>query len=276
MRLLLLSFLSLAALAQTPVRLLLWPEGAPASEGKTGAETVRVAPGGDHVISNVHQPSITPYLPAQGTATGWGVVIAPGGGHRELWSDHEGHTVARWLSARGIAAFVLYYRLAREQGSTYKIEEHAMADTWKAIETVRAKAKEFGVSASKVGVMGFSAGGELAALAAMSDAPAGQAAPAFQALVYPAIPLVVKTGKQTPPSFLVCGENDRQNIAQGMAQLYLTLKQTGASAEFHVYSGVGHGFGLRDSLKGPVAGWLERFREWLLALPANGAQGSAD
>jgi endo-1,4-beta-xylanase len=106
--------------------------------------------------------------------------------------------------------------------------------------------------------MGFSAGGELAALAGVHAAR-----PAFQALIYPAIPKNMALTKETAPAFLVCGENDRQNISQGLPELYLALKKAGVSAELHVYSGVGHGFGLRADMKGPVKEWLIRFHEWL-------------
>src|ERR1700722_4590433 len=105
---------------------LLWPNGAPGSEGKTAAESVRIAaPGGDHVVSGVHNPSITVYLPKV-NASGAAVVIAPGGGHSELWIDHEGYNVAEWLSEHGIAGLVLKYRLAREKGSTYTVEGDAL------------------------------------------------------------------------------------------------------------------------------------------------------
>jgi acetyl esterase/lipase len=96
----------------------LWPKGAPGSEGKTGDETVRTTPEGEHVIAGVHRPSIALFLPPKASATGAAVVIAPGGGHSELWADHEGINVARWLSDHGVAGVVLKYRLAREKGST--------------------------------------------------------------------------------------------------------------------------------------------------------------
>jgi len=266
-----------AAAADPPV-VLLWPNGAPGSEGKTAEEAVRLTPSGERVVSSVHKPSITVYLPSRETATGAAVVIAPGGGHRELVTDHEGHNVARWLSERGVAGLVLKYRLAREKESTYTIEGHALADMQRAIRLVRSRASEWGMQKERVGAMGFSAGGDLAALASTRDATAGDGAtdpvdressrPAFQALIYPAIPRDMKLSKETPPAFLVCGENDRQNISQGLPELYLALKRAGASAELHVYSGVGHGFGLRQRNRGPVAGWPERFREWLIALTA--------
>src|SRR5271168_3869857 len=96
-----------AAAVEEHEAILLWPNGAPGSEGKTAPESVRLTPEGEHVISSVHRPSITPYLPAKQKATGAAVVIAPGGGQAELWMDHEGYNVARWLSERGVAAFIL-------------------------------------------------------------------------------------------------------------------------------------------------------------------------
>ena len=265
--------LTLAASAAEPRPVFLWPNGAPGSEGKTGEETARVAPAGDHIVSNIHRPSITPYLPARDTATGAAVVIAPGGGHSELWMDHEGYNVARWLSDHGIAGFVLKYRLARQKDSTYTIEGHSLADIQRAIRLVRSRAAEWAVDPERIGVIGFSAGGELAALAgtrydsgiAESTDPVDRfsSRPSFQALIYPAIPSDMKLSKDTPPAFLACGEMDRQNISQGLPELYLAMKRAGMSAELHVYAGVGHGFGVRATTRGAVATWIDRFRDWL-------------
>src|SRR5262245_22220538 len=211
--LLLLSFTHLKA--ASPQEIPLWPDGAPGSEGKTGAEQVRITPGNEHVVSNIHRPSITPFLPRARKATGAAVIVAPGGGHRELWIDHEGYNVARWLNTRGVAAFVLKYRLAREPNSTYKVEEHALADIQRAIRLVRSRAQEWGIAPSRIGVMGFSAGGELAALAGMRfDEGSKEAAdpmdrqssrPDFQALIYPGSAGKIAATKDSPPAFLVCG-----------------------------------------------------------------------
>jgi acetyl esterase/lipase len=261
-----------SALAQS-APILLWPNGAPGSEGKTAGETVRINENGEHIVSSVNRPSITPYVPAKDNATGAAVIIAPGGGHRELWMDHEGYNVARWLSDHGVAAFVLKYRLARENGSTYTVEGTELADIQRAVRLVRSRASEWGVDPQRIGVMGFSAGGELAALASAryevgkAGAPdpidRESSKPAFQALLYPAIPQNMTLSKQTPSAFLVCGEDDRPDIAQGLAQLYLSLKQAGVSTELHVLAHTGHGFGVRPANRPPVSDWPQLFLEWL-------------
>jgi len=259
--------------AAAPQAILLWPNGAPGSEGKTAEESVRITEHGEHVVSSVHHPSITPYFPSKENATGAAVIIAPGGGHSELWIDHEGYNVAKWLSEHGVAAFVLKYRLAREKGSTYSIEGNALPDIQRAIRLVRNRAAEWGIDRRNIGVMGFSAGGELAALAGThydNGSPAAadpiereSSKPAFQALLYPGIPHDMNLSKETPPAFLTCGENDRPDISRGLPELYLAFKQAGVSAELHVYAGVGHGFGLRESNRPPVSGWPQLFLDWL-------------
>src|SRR5688572_14853502 len=105
----------------------LWPNGAPGSEGKTGNEKIRLYEG-EQIFYNIHRPSVTVHLPAKDKATGAAVVIAPGGGYRELWMTHEGYNVAKWLSDRGIAAFILKYRLPRDTNSTYKLEIESLSD----------------------------------------------------------------------------------------------------------------------------------------------------
>jgi acetyl esterase/lipase len=358
-----------ASAIEPGLEILLWPNGAPGSEGKTNLETsVRITDAGDHVLSNIHKPSITPYLPSAsmpGPASGrCAVIVAPGGGHRELWSDHEGHNVARWLSERGIAAFVLKYRLARETNSTYTVDDHAVADMQRALRLVRSRAAEWGIATNRIGVMGFSAGGEVAFLSAQrfdtlappngeragvrgyqltydtvaeqnadshkplnrpadtfspsggekekashlattlappngerdrvretsenstaplsgslparssrseSDDPldALPALPAFQALIYPGRSQRIEPATNSPPVFLVCGDNDRQDISEGLASVYLKFKQLKVPAELHIYAGSGHGFGFRpqSTINSPpstgTSKWIERFEEWL-------------
>ena len=228
-----------AAWADEPTVVLLWPDGAPGSEGRSEPEKVRQSDGGERVVSGVHRPSLTVYLPDAAEATGAGILVMPGGGHRELWTDHEGHRVAAWLSTHGVSAFVLKYRLAREEGSRYTVEDHALADSRRALRTVRQRAGEWRVDPQRLGVMGFSAGGELAALAAMRD-EAGRAdatdpidressRPAFQVLVYPGRSVNILPTPQSPPAFLLCGADDRPDIAEGLASVYLRFKQAGVS-----------------------------------------------
>jgi len=231
----------------------------------------------------VHAPSITVYLAAPARAAGVAVVVVPGGGHTELWMDHEGYNVAGYLAAHGIAAFVLKYRLAHDKGSTYTVEGSALADLQRAIRLVKSRSAQWRVDPERVGVMGFSAGGELAALAgtrydggaadAVDEVDRQSSRPSFQALIYPAIPAGLTFSPQTPPAFLLGGTLDRPAISQGLAELYLGLQRAGAHAELHLYEGVGHGFGLRHSNVGPVAAWPRRFLEWLGASGAMKQEG---
>ncbi len=257
---------------KTKPTVLLWKDGAPGSEGQTAEERTTSAATMPIQVTSVHKPSLTVYLPSKETRTNAAVVVIPGGGHRMLVMEHEGYAVARWLSERGIAAFILKYRLARDAGSPYQVETHALADTQRAIRLVRHDAKEWGVDPKRVGVLGFSAGGELAALASYKDSvfikeadPIDQQSsrPDFQALIYPAIPKDMKPTKDTPPAFLACGFGDRQNISEGLPNLYLLFKQAGVPTDLHVYAGAGHGFGIRETDKTPASGWPARFREWL-------------
>jgi len=206
-----------ASAADEPKEIPLWPNGAPGSEGKTAPERVERTATGSLKVYSIHSPTITPYLPAKERASGAAVVIMAGGGHRELNVSSEGYDVARWLSGRGVAAFVLKYRLAREPGSTYRWDVHAFADTQRAIRLVRSRANEWAVDPARVGVLGFSAGGELAALAAMryddlegaTDPVDRQSAkPAFQGLIYPGGPQRIVPTTNSPPAFMAVGFND--------------------------------------------------------------------
>ena len=260
--------------ADLPPSIPLWPNGAPGSEGKTGKEVGK--PEGPErnytTLTTVHNPSITPYLPT-GKSTGAAVVVLPGGGHRNLAISHEGYNVGEWLAAHGVAAFVVKYRLAREPGSTYQIEREALADTQRAIRLVRSRAKEWNVNPDAVGVMGFSAGGELASLASIKmDGPIENAPdpidrqsakPNFQALIYPGQSGKIQPTKDSPPAFLACGNLDRPDISEGLANVYLLFKKAGVPAELHIYAKTGHGFGLRPTDKPPISEWPTQFLQWL-------------
>jgi acetyl esterase/lipase len=272
-RLLLLLTLTTAALAQHP-SIPLWPNGAPGSEGHTAPEVVTlVNPEGEHTVTSINQPSITPYLVRGAKAPTAAIIVAPGGGHALLSIEMEGYDVAKWLSGHGVAAFVLKYRLAKEKGSPYTVEGDELNDMQRAIRLMRAHAADYNIDPDRVGVLGFSAGGELAALASTRftapDATASDPVdrlsdkPAFQVLMYPGLPKEMKLTKDTPPAFLLCGAEDRETISQGVPQLYLDMKKAGISAELHVYAGVGHGFGLRFNQHGGVAEWPEVLLMWL-------------
>ena len=269
----LVSCLWAVASAGQPQTVLLWPGGAPGSAGKHTAESVRLSGQGEHIISNVHAPSILVTLPAPDKSSGAAVIVMPGGGHAELWMDHEGYNVAAYLAGHGIAVFILKYRLARMPGSTYTVERDSLADAGRAIRLVRSRASEWHIDPDRVGVLGFSAGGELAALAATrydegvrgaTDPVERQSSrPDFQALLYPAIPKDMRLTKSTPPAFLLGGSDDKPAISQGLALLYVEFRRAGVPAELHLYDGVGHGFGLRSSNSGPVAAWPGRLLDWL-------------
>lgn len=259
--------------AQTPAEIPLWPGGAPGSEGKPATETVTAADPGEMRVAGIHNPSLTPYLPSKDNATGVAVLVIPGGGHRFLSITHEGYTVGEWLRDRGIAAFVLKHRLAREANSTYRIEVESLADTQRAMRLIRSRAAEWGIDPARVGALGFSAGGELVSMAsARSDAGIPNApdaidrqssTPDFQALIYPGRSADIQPTKDAPPAFLVAAYNDRTDISEGLAEAYLRFKRAGVPAELHIYNTGGHGFGQRASNERPIGKWLVRFEEWM-------------
>ena len=272
--------LAFLAMASNPAQVALWPNGAPGSEGKTATEFYEL-PNKEHDtirVATIHQPSLTVMLAPEEIATGAAVVIAPGGGHHFLSWDTEGLNVGKYLNSIGVSAFVLKYRLANEAGSTYKVEREGLADVKRSLRLVRARASEFGVDPARVGVMGFSAGGELAALAS-TRFDAGETAatdpvdrlsskPDFQMLIYPGgkpdawVPAI---NKDTPPAFLLCADNDK-GPSENIAQLYTAMKHAGVPVEVHVFATGGHGFGLRDQPAKPTVintTWHLRLGEWL-------------
>lgn len=255
-----------AAEDPNPQKILLWPVGAPGAAAG-GEETVRITEQGERVVSNVHRPSLAIYLPKAQRASA-AVIVVPGGGHRELWTDHEGHNVARFLQEQGIAAFVLQYRLARAPGSTYTIDGDALNDLKRAIQTVRTRAAEWSLDAAKIGVIGFSAGGQLAALSATRFSADDRAAtrPDFVALFYPGAWPDLKIDVDTPPMYLLCGSDDRPEVIAGIRRIYLSLRDAKVPAELHIYGMVGHGFGLRSGNIGPTALWPQEFVDWMRKL----------
>lgn len=253
-----------------PTAIPLWTKGVPGSAGRENEPETFV---GDN-CGNVHNPTLTPYIPDLAESTGTAIIICPGGGHSKLCLGHEGYALAEWFRDRGIAAFVLKYRLARESGSKYTIQEHAMADTRRALRLVRSRAMEWHVNTDRVGILGFSAGGELAAYSAMkhdagdkssADALEQQSCrPDFQALIYPGSSASFTVEPGMPPVFIAAGYGDRPDIAEGMATLYLKYKAAKVPAELHLFANAGHGFGYRHNAKpSGAARWPERLTEWL-------------
>lgn len=261
------------AAAAEPIVIPVWAGDAPGSEGRTAAETVRLYENTERIVSNVHQPTLTVYLPEKPAPGHAGVLVIPGGGHRELWMDHEGYAIAEALRVRGIAAFVLKYRLAREPGSTYTIEQHSLADTQRALQLIRSRAGKWSVDPAHLGVIGFSAGGELAALASARFLPGNSAAtdpvaressrPAFQGLIYPGNAQAIAPTKDSPPAFLLCGEKDDPGISNELPKAYLRFREAGVSAELHILAGTEHGFGLRPTNNGARVHWIDTFVDWL-------------
>jgi endo-1,4-beta-xylanase len=262
--------------AGAPPEIHLWPNGAPGFESRALEKevvTIRDEPGFSFpVTSNIHNPSITPYLPARGPVRTAAIIVAPGGGHRFLTMGYEGYDVGEFLRSRGVAAFVLKYRLARETNSVYKVEVHALMDAQRAIRLVRSRAAEWNIDPAKVGILGFSAGGEVAALACMhSDSGLADSAdsvdrlscrPDFEVLAYPGSSKNIVVASNSPPAFLVCASDDRPDISEGLPAVYLKFKQAGVPAELHIYTKGGHGFGLRD-LPMAVSGWDSRLVDWM-------------
>jgi len=270
--------LPVLAMAADHPEIPLWANGAPGSEGKTAKE-VDEPPNQDHgylKVTGVHNPSLTVFLPPPEIATGAAMVIAPGGGHQFLNFDQEGTYVAAYLNSIGVAGFVLKYRLAREPGSTYKVEEHAMADAQRALRLIRSRAEEWHVNPARVGVMGFSAGGEVAVLAstrfdagktASTDPVERQSSrPDFDALIYPGIRAENYTiPKDMPVTFLLCADNDR-GPSTALAGLYPMLKAAGIKTEVHIYASGGHGFGINPNTRSPspvTTTWQLRLGDWL-------------
>jgi acetyl esterase/lipase len=253
----------------------LWPKDAPGSEGVTAPEVFQAGsnPKLPARFTVVHYPSIYAFLPSAAAANGMAIVVAPGGGHSNLVIDKEGYEIADALNKIGIAAFVLKYRLAKAAGSKYTIEKDEYADIARAMRTVRSRAKEWSVDPGRIGVMGFSAGGALAALMETrfdagndgSPDPVERASsrPDFAVVVYPGYPQgMVNVPKNAPPTFLVCADDDRSHIPTTVG-LYMDLQKQEVSSEMHIYSTGAHGFALRRP-DHPVGGWFDRMQEWMV------------
>ena len=257
----------------------IWPGVAPGSENWTQKErTADNTPIGT-VVFNVVTPTLTAYLPERTKATGCGVIIAPGGAFVALAIDLEGNNIARWLQEKGIAAFVLKYRIMekRQEGipamNMDEAGKYGIADGIQALKVVRQHAAEWGLSPDRVGFMGFSAGAMVASGALLQKEAAGR--PNFAALIYggpfgvmPAIPA------KLPPMFLAWAQDDALAL-EPVVKFYEGLKSAGHKPEVHIFSAGGHGFGMRK--QGTSSDhWIDAFYYWLEAQGFTKPAGRAD
>jgi acetyl esterase/lipase len=270
--------------ADQPQVIPLWPDGAPGSEGWTHKEQETLAPPpiGIRVVRNVTQPTLTAYLPDRAAATGAAAIVCPGGAFHFLAIEHEGIEVARWLNARGVAAFILRYRLIEtpvdEEAFVQQFQQTmadrerftrrlrtlhplVVADGLQAVRLVRRRAAEWGVAPDRIGIMGFSAGGSVTVGAALEyDA---DSRPDFAAPIYSAPRQEIRVPADAPPLFIAAAHDDAF-AASACVPLYSAWSAAGRSAELHIYSKGGHGFGMHKQDL-PADGWIEQFGEWLHA-----------
>ena len=226
-----------------------WEGDAPGSEGQVNEEEVV-----NERVRKVHQPSLTVHLPPRELATGAAVLVCPGGGYRHLAIEKEGHQVAAWLNTLGVAAFVLKYRLDREE---------ALQDAQQAMRVIRKGAEGWGVDVDEVGAMGFSAGGHLVVNLLMNND--AESRPDFLVPVYVSLRgLDVEkiTAENAVPAFIAGASDDKTTPPAQAISLYQKLLSFDVPLELHLYEKGGHGFGLGKT-KGEVGSWTVRCEAWL-------------
>lgn len=277
----------------------LWPEGKiPNNKANSVEEKSVTADDGILRISGVTVPTLAVYLPEKSKASGAAVMICPGGGYGILAASHEGSDLAKWFNERGVAAFVLKYRLPTEKAMTQQ-HEVPLLDAKRGIALIRENAAKWNIKSDKIGVMGFSAGGHLAATLSThfnkGKAPSELAKPNFSILIYPVIslsPELVHGGSRdnllgpdkademfiryysnelqvdaaTPPAFLVHSIDDK-GVSYKNSVIYAeALNAKNIPAELHIYPKGGHGYGMRTQGKGSLAGWPTALEGWLKAM----------
>jgi len=266
---------------EAPQVIPLWPKGAPGFENRRNEPELAK----DYWVRNIHNPSLTVFLPPKGKANGAAVVICPGGGHRLLVWTAEGIDPAKFLDSLGFTVFVLKYRLGRDTLSPYTIDIHARQDGLRAMRLVRSRAVEFGIDTSRIGIMGFSAGGEVVDMVTFNQAPADQKAPDpidrlsakpnFVIQIYPGpldIPAIIP--KDTPTTFLLAADDD-PCCSISVMKLLEAYRDAKVPVEAHLFTQGGHGFnmGYRSKLRS-VHSWPQRLADWLwdnhLIEPVNG------
>jgi len=261
--------LVLSQLAAAQQVIPLWKNGAPGFESRRHEPEQHK----DWWYKNIHNPSLTVFLPPAGKANGTAVVVAAGGGHRELVFNPEGVEPAQYLASLGVTAFALKYRLFREPGSKYTFDNTA-EDIRRAMRTVRARAAEWHIDPKRIGVMGWSAGGEVAALVAYPPGDGNtksadliervSARPDFQILVYPG-PLGIpdEIPATAPPLFLV-GAADDEYVAGVLFDLTRKYHDGGAQIETHIYAQGKHAFNMgQRSAFISIQHWPQRLAEWM-------------
>ncbi len=268
-----------------PAPIRLWPGAAPGETGGLGAERETTKPadrliGGRPVsrITDVADPTIEVYRPAGATDTGAAVLVCPGGGYYILALDLEGTEVCQWLNSIGVTGVLLKYRVPRREGRP--LVAAPLEDAQRAMGLIRLHAKEWGIDPSRVGSLGFSAGGHLSA--ALSAGSGGRwysrvdaaddlsCRPDFQILVYPAylvkdggyiLNSEVAVGPGTPPTFVAMAQDDPAHVENALGYA-MALKDAGVPMELHVYPTGGHGYGLRPA-KDEVTTWPQRAADWM-------------
>jgi acetyl esterase/lipase len=241
--------------------------------------------GGNHVLRNVTEPTLTVYLPDPARNTGTGVIIAPGGAFMMLSIDYEGHDLARWLAARGVAAFVLKYRLdptpandllfdavlikrlySAQHRSGVDLpqlggENLGVADGFEAMRLVKRRATEWRLDPNRIGFLGFSAGAIIALhLAGDYDTTTR---PAFVAPIYGLKTFEHPIRSDAPPLFIAIASDDAF-FPTGATDLYTAWRKAGVPAELHVYEQGGHGFGMKPGIA-TSSHWIDEFLWWLQA-----------
>ncbi len=265
----------------TPQVVNLWPAGSPTLQGANEKELLSPADAqpGQRInsIRNVHTPSIEVHLAPADKATGTAIIVAPGGGHEQLVWGSEGTDIARWLNSIGVSAFILKYRLEKTPNYHYTVQGEALQDTQRALRIVRARAKEWNIKPDKIGILGFSAGGALAALADIRFDKGNPSAPDpidqqssrpdFVGLVYAGwAPMDITAPKDAAPAFLTSAGKDDAFHAKETVEFYDSLFRAGVPADLHIYSHGGHGGAINPRKGIPFGTWHIRFQEWMADL----------
>lgn len=260
---------SFAAAQPAPQVVHLWEGGAPGFESRKDEPEQSK----DWWFKNIHNPSVTVFHPAPELANGCAVVVAPGGGMRELVFNPEGVDAANYLTKIGVTVFALKYRLPEEPGSPYSMK-HVRADARRAVRLVRARAAEFGVDPRRIGMLGFSAGGAVTLMTvdgneqgdAKSADPVERVScrPDFQMYVYPGGELPRAFPKDSPPAFLLCANDDEYGCDEFTLGLLERFRAAGVPVELHMLARGKHAFNMGNRSEFlAVRNWPDRMAEWM-------------